>query len=201
MENIRFCNPIQWGNFPTKWLSQARNEKTRTPCGAQLATGGTGTSPGGGGIHGGGNTGGGGRQGLGMGRHSSPLKQDFEGFGGTTPGGGTPGGGGVRCWTPPTPNLHHPKIAALVNLYLAKTNGKLFLPALLDAGNIRLEDLPMLEKFWNERTSTMCWAHVLGPCHYADCYFGSRGRHSDQADYTNQFADKVVAVIGPAVFC
>jgi hypothetical protein len=88
-----------------------------------------------------------------------------------------------------------------MNPYLAKTNGKLFLPALLDAGNIRLEDLPTLEKFRNERTgcSTMCWAHVFGPYHYADCYFGSRGGHPAQADYTDQFADKVVQVIGLAV--
>ncbi len=89
----------------------------------------------------------------------------------------------------------------LINPYLAKTNGHLFLPTLLDAGNITLEDLPTLKNFWNERTgrSLMCWAPVLGPCHYGDCYFGSRGGHPDQSDYTNQFADKVVQVIGPAV--
>ena len=57
------------------------------------------------------------------------------------------------------------------------------------------------KKFRNERTgcSTMCWSHVFGPYHYADCYFGSRGGHPAQADYTDQFADKVVQVIGPAV--
>jgi hypothetical protein len=160
----------------------------------QLATGGTGTSPGRGGTHGGGNTGGGGGPGLGMGRRSSPLKQDYEGFAGMTPGGGTLGGGEGWRLTPPTLNPRHPKIATLMNPYLAKTNGKLFPPALLDAGNIRLEDLPKLEKIRNERTgrSTMCWAHVLGPCHYADCYFGSRGGHPDQVDYTDQFADKVL---------
>jgi hypothetical protein len=88
-----------------------------------------------------------------------------------------------------------------MNPYLAKTNGKLFLPTLLDAGNITLADLPTLEKLRNERTGrlTMSWAHVLGPCHYADCYFGSRGGHPDQADYMDQFADKVAQVIVPAV--
>jgi hypothetical protein len=45
----------------------------------------------------------------------------------------------------------------------------------------------------------MCWAHVLGPCHYADCYFGSRGGHPDQSDYTDQFTNKVAQVIRPAV--
>jgi hypothetical protein len=88
-----------------------------------------------------------------------------------------------------------------MNPYLAKANGHLFLPTLLDAGNITIEDLPTLETFCNERNgwSLMCWAHILGPCHYGDCYFGSRGGHLDQSDYTKDFADKVVQVLGPAV--
>jgi hypothetical protein len=88
-----------------------------------------------------------------------------------------------------------------MNPHLAMTNGKLLLPALLKSGNIHLEDLPTLEKFRNEMTgcSTMCWANVLGPCHYADFYFGSRGGHPEKTDYMDQFADKVVQVLGPAV--
>ncbi len=84
------------------------------------------------------------------------------------------GGGGGRRWAPPSPDPYHPKIAALMNPYLAKTNGCLFLPTLLNAGNIMIEDLPALDKFRNKCTgcSMMCWAHVLGPCHYGDCYFG-----------------------------
>jgi hypothetical protein len=45
----------------------------------------------------------------------------------------------------------------------------------------------------------MCWAHVLSLCHYGDCYFGSRGGHPEQSDYNDQFADKVVQVLGPVV--
>ncbi len=146
--------------------------------------------------------GGGTRQNSETGRRGSPSKQAYEGFG-TSPqqGGGTGGGGGGRRWTPPSPDPLHPKIAALMNPYLAKTNGHLFLPTLLDAGNITIKDLSALEKFWNEWTgrSLMCWAHVLGPCHYGDFYFWSQGGHPEQSDYTNQFVDKVVQVIGPAV--
>ncbi len=47
-----------------------------------------------------------------------------------------------------------------MNPYLAKTNGKLFLPALLDAGNIRLEDLPTLEKIQEREDRTL--DNVLG---------------------------------------
>ncbi len=89
----------------------------------------------------------------------------------------------------------------MMNPYLAKTNGKLLLLSLLDMSNITLEDLPTLEKLRNKRTgwSTMCWARVLGPCHYADCYFGSRGGHLETNDYTEQFVEKVIQVIGPTV--
>jgi hypothetical protein len=202
LEYIRFCNPIQWGNFPTEWLWQPRTEHTTTSRGAPPAAGGTRNTPGGEGGLGGGNSGGGNRLNTDAGRRGSPPKRAYDGFGASPlTGGGAGGGSGGRCWTPPTPDPQHPKIAALMNLYLAKTNGRLFLPTLLDAGNITLEDLPTLEKFQNERTgrSLMCWAHVLGPCHYGDCYFGSRGGHPDQTNYTDQFADKVVQVIGPAV--
>jgi hypothetical protein len=41
LKNIRFCNPIQRGNFPNKWLGQARNERTPASRGAQPATRGT----------------------------------------------------------------------------------------------------------------------------------------------------------------
>ncbi len=45
----------------------------------------------------------------------------------------------------------------------------------------------------------MCWAEVLGPCHFPDCYFGQRGGHPGHADYSNKFNDQVVQVLGPAV--
>ncbi len=154
--------------------------------------------PGGDGGHNRGTMGGGTHQNLETGWQGSPSKQAYEGFG-TSPqqGGGTGGGSGGRRWTPPSP----PKKAALMNPYLAKTSRCLFLPTLLNAGNITIEDLPALEKFRNKWTgrSLMCWAHVLGPRHYGDCYFGSQEGHPEQSDYTDQFTDKVVQVIGPAV--
>jgi hypothetical protein len=55
LENIRFCNPIQRGNFSHEWLGQARNERTPASRGAQPATGGTRNFLSGGGAQGGGN--------------------------------------------------------------------------------------------------------------------------------------------------
>jgi hypothetical protein len=47
--------------------------------------------------------------------------------------------------------------------------------------------------------STVCWAHVLGPCHYRDSYFGVQGGHPGRNDYTDEFSDSVVVILGPAL--
>ena len=60
--------------------------------------------------------------------------------------------GGEDGGTPPSPEPRHPKITALMNPYLELTNGKLLLPSILDAGKIRLEDLPGLDKYKNPTT-------------------------------------------------
>lgn len=89
----------------------------------------------------------------------------------------------------------------IMNPYLEQTNGKLNLPAILEAGNITLDNLPRLSKFYNATTgkSGICWSHVLGPCHFPDRYFARKGGHPTREDYTDQFADNVVAIVGPAV--
>jgi hypothetical protein len=121
LENICFCNPIQRGNFPAEWLWQPRTDRIM---GSQGATSGASTaqsSPGGDGGNTGGTTGGGMRQHAEPGRRGSPSKRAYEGYGtGTQQGAGTGGGGGGQRWAPPSPDPCHPKIAALMNPYLAK---------------------------------------------------------------------------------
>jgi hypothetical protein len=147
-------------------------------------------------------TGGGGRRqsrgrGGGLG---SPFKREAHGRGGGTQDSGYPRGAHYQ-WLPPTNDLHHPKIATLRNPYLNHFNGLLALPELLKAGNICYEDLPVLNWFRNPTTgkSTVCWAHVLGPCHYQDCYFAARGGHPGCDNYMDKFANNVVAMLGQAV--
>ena len=31
LEDVRFCNPIQWGNFPTEWMARPRLDRLRQP--------------------------------------------------------------------------------------------------------------------------------------------------------------------------
>ena len=54
LEYIRFCNPIQRGNFPNEWLGQLKQDRTSVPRGSAPETGGVGNSPGGAGVHSGG---------------------------------------------------------------------------------------------------------------------------------------------------
>jgi hypothetical protein len=108
LENIRFCNPIQRGNFPNKWLSQPKQDHTSVPRGSAPATGGARNSPGGAGVHSVGIPSGGARQTPELGRRGSPQKRAYEGFGGNPPGGGIGGGGeGIAGHPPlPTPGTH-----------------------------------------------------------------------------------------------
>jgi hypothetical protein len=145
LENICFCNSIQRGNFPAEWLGQPRTERNAASQGVPSGAGGARSSPGGVGGNNGGTTGGGTRQHAEPGWRGSPMTRAYEGFGsGSQQGAGPGGGGGGRRWAPPSPDPCHPKIATLMNPYLAKTNGCLFLPTLLNAGNITTEDLPAL---------------------------------------------------------
>ena len=123
----------------------------------------------------------------------------IDGVGGPRTGG--LGGWGWKQWSPPSPDPGHPKIAAMMNPYLELSNGILLLPSILTAGKIRMEDLPGLDKYKDPTTgrNAMCWAKVLGRCHFPDCYFGQKGGHPDHANYSDKFAEQVVQVLGPGV--
>ena len=90
-----------------------------------------------------------------------------------------------------------------MNPYLKLSNGMISLPSILSVGMIWMEDLPELDKYKDPTTTTgrntMCWAEVLGPCHFLDCYFGQKGGHPDRADYSDKFAEQVVQVLGSGV--
>jgi hypothetical protein len=114
--------------------------------------------------------------------------------------GGAHGGPATNGFCPPMTCIAK-KNAALLNQYLNHFNGLLVLPELLKAGSVCYEDIPILNQFRNPNTGkfTVCWAHVLGPCHYWDCYFATRGSHLGCDDYMDDFADNVVAMLGQAV--
>jgi hypothetical protein len=65
----------------------------------------------------------------------------------------------------------------MMNPYLELSNGVLSLPRILDAGKSTMNDLPRLDKYKDPTTGRQffCWAEVLGPCHFPECYFGKKG--------------------------
>jgi hypothetical protein len=89
----------------------------------------------------------------------------------------------------------------MMNLYLELSNGVLSLPRILDAGKITMNDLPGLDKYKDPTTGRhiFCWAEVIGPCHFPECYFGKKGGHPQRADYFDKFAEQVVQVLGLGV--
>jgi hypothetical protein len=89
----------------------------------------------------------------------------------------------------------------MMNPYLEVSNGVLSLPRISDAGKITMNDLPGLDKYTDRTTGRhiFCWAEVLGPCHFPECYFGKKGGHPQQADYSDTFAEQVVQILGPGV--
>ena len=88
-----------------------------------------------------------------------------------------------------------------MNLYLELSNDILLLPSILNAGKIRMEDLPGLDKYKDLTTGRhiFCWAEVLGSCHFPECYFGKKGGHPVRADLSNKFAEQVVQVLVPGI--
>ena len=89
----------------------------------------------------------------------------------------------------------------MMNPYLELSNGVLSLPRILNAGKIGMDDLPGLDKYKDPTSGRhiFCWAEVLGPCHFPECYFGKKGGHPQRADYSDKFAEQVVQVLGPGV--
>jgi len=193
LENVRFCNPIKRGNFPAEWMAQPRSDRLRQP------TRGTDTQANATGCSAGGACGGESLVAADLdGRLEVEVKAHKNGSVAAMVGpvvvALVAGGGNGGAPRPPT----H---VAMMNPYLELSNGILSLPSILNAGKIRMEDLSGLDKYKDPTTGrhTFCWAEVLGPCHFPECYFGKKGGHPVQADNSGKFAEQVVQVLGLGV--
>ena len=61
-----------------------------------------------------------------------------------------------------------------------------------------MDDLSGLNKYKDPTTGChiFCWAEVLGPCHFPECYFGKKGGNPVWADYSDMYAEQVVQGAG-----
>jgi hypothetical protein len=84
--------------------------------------------------------------------------------------------------------------------YLERTNGRIHLAEILAAAGKGQRDLPTLPKYVHATGRPfLCWSSVLGRCTFRDCRFRKEGGHPLPADVTDEFADRVINVIGKGV--
>jgi hypothetical protein len=88
----------------------------------------------------------------------------------------------------------------MMDPYLERYSGRLFLAELLNAAGKRQMDLPTLPKFThaNDRPF-LCWNFTLGQCTWRECKIQMEGGHPDHSDITNEFADNCVDILAKGV--
>ena len=133
------------------------------------------------------------------------------GGGGTSGGntgskGGTGGGGGQRGATmAPRPSggwtdERHPVIKAMMKEYEATTGLglRINLSQILTAARREIRDLPVIPEYVDRGRPFLCWAHVLGRCHFGDSCTFARG-HPTRNAIPDQFAREVVDTLSSGI--
>jgi hypothetical protein len=79
-------------------------------------------------------------------------------------------------------------------------NGRVHLVEILAVAGKGQTDLPTLAKYVHTTGRPfLCWSSILGRCTFRDCRFQKEGGHPLTADITDEFADRVIDVIGKGV--
>ncbi len=69
---------------------------------------------------------------------------------------------------------------------------------MLDAAKREIRDLPIIQDYVANGRPFICWAHVLGRCHFGDaCTFA--GGHPPQRAIPDQFAKEVVDLLSGGI--
>ncbi len=132
----------------------------------------------------------------------SPGKQRHTGGGGgygaATPRGGVSAGGGTESggWT----DDRHPTIKRMMRDYEA-TAGlgmRISLGRVLNAAKREITDLPVIPAYVENGRPYVCWAHILGRCHFGDKCSFARGHPPRQA-IPDSFAEEVVNILGAGI--
>jgi hypothetical protein len=226
LRNVRYAIPVERANFPEEWKRKARISADDNKGGGGPGAGSTpasgrdqnigpqGSMQGMGGKrcdHGNPQafTGSGGQATYGQGQQSgwwAPFPSGgypgapYNAYPHTQPGqqqGGQPPG---RDWRAGWTDERNPKIKALMQGYLERTGGRVHLTNILDAVGKRQTDLPTLPKYTHPTGRTfLCWSSVLGRCTWRECRFMKEGGHPLPGDITDDFADRIIDVIGKGV--
>ena len=68
----------------------------------------------------------------------------------------------------------------------------------LDAAKQNITDLPVISEYVENGRPYVCWAHILGQCHFGERCTFSRG-HPPCLALTDAFAEEVVNVLGSGI--
>ncbi len=94
-------------------------------------------------------------------------------------------------WRPATfVDERHPKIQAMIKLFLVRFRGRCSVSNILTASGKRFDNLPKLEEY----PGGVCWLHLLGLCPYGDqCSF--KAGHVAKGAITDTIVDHVVGTL------
>ncbi len=105
-----------------------------------------------------------------------------------------------RNWRMGWNDERNPKLKALMQGYLERTNGRVHLAEILAVAGKGQTDLPTLPKYVHATGRPfLCWSSILGRCTFRDCRFRKEGGHPLPVDITDEFANRVIDVIGKGV--
>ncbi|KAL3771739.1 hypothetical protein ACHAWU_010050 [Discostella pseudostelligera] len=181
-EKVRFANVIERPFYPQAW--EIRPVMSGDGGGSTRGRTGGGSGGGGGGSGGTRNTSGAGPSG---GAESGSYRR---GGGGASSGNMAPatGSGG---WT----DDRHPTIKAMMREYEATTGLglRINLGRVLNTAGREIRDLPVIPEYVENGRPFICWAHILGRCHFGSSCTFSRG-HPPRRDILDAFAREVVGL-------
>ena len=93
----------------------------------------------------------------------------------------------------------HQKVIAALQHYHQKFHGRVMLSRLMQLGNIKFKDLPVLPDMIDKKTnrSKLCYNYCLGICPHQNCEYAKVGGHIHGSQLPGDFVDKLIAVIEP----
>ena len=90
----------------------------------------------------------------------------------------------------------HPKFKNAIGKYVARV-GRLQISRIMALAGVTWADMPTLPAYMDGTTSKLCYNYILGKCNPRYC--NHRYGHAPESDITDEFADKVCALLQPGL--
>jgi hypothetical protein len=182
-QEVRYAQLVERPFYPRSWELGYHSEKEGggNSKGKVVGSGGQPRGEGGGGAAG------------------RPRQPGGNGGSGSSAGRGasaSAGGNDTGGWT----DDRHPTIKKMMRDYEATVGLglRINLGKVLNAAKREITDLPVIPNYVENGRPFVCWAHILGRCHFGDKCSFSRGHPPRQA-IPDAFAEEVVNVLGAGI--